>query len=135
MMKNVLVFPCGSEIALEIHRALANSTYFNLIGASSVEDHGRFIYEQYISGIPFVTDENFIDEIKKIVISYDVDYIYPAMDSVITIMKENEKVLGCYVISSSVRTAQICMSKELTYQVLAGTVKIPKIYDWGGGRN
>ena len=53
-MKNVLVFPCGSEIGLEVNRALANSTHFKLYGGNSVDDHGKFVYKNYISGIPFI---------------------------------------------------------------------------------
>ncbi len=36
-MKNILVFPCGSEIALEVHRSLQYSTHFHLIGANSID--------------------------------------------------------------------------------------------------
>ena len=42
-MKNILVFPCGSEIALEIYRSLRYSTHFKLIGANSLDDHGKFV--------------------------------------------------------------------------------------------
>ena len=66
MKKNILVFPCGSEIGLEIYRSLRYSIHFNLIGASSVEDHGRFVYENYIGGLPYITDSNFIDAIREI---------------------------------------------------------------------
>jgi hypothetical protein len=38
MKKNVLVFPCGSEIGLEIHKSLSYSTHFTLVGGSSVDD-------------------------------------------------------------------------------------------------
>ena len=47
-MKNVLVFPCGSEIGLEIHNALKYSKDFNLFGGSSVDDHGKYVYKNYI---------------------------------------------------------------------------------------
>ena len=63
MKKNILVFPCGSEVALEIHRSLRYSSHFNLIGASSVDDHGRFVFESYIDGLPFFTDEGFIEHL------------------------------------------------------------------------
>lgn len=127
-MKNVLVFPCGSEIGLELFRALRYSTYFNLIGANSVDDHGKFVYEKYIGGVPFVGDKNFIVAIKKIVVDNNIDYIYPAMDSVITELKEHESELDCCVISSPAETAKICLSKEKTYRALAGVVAIPKVY-------
>ena len=65
-MKKVLVFPCGSEIGLEIHRSLKYNKDFELIGASSVNDHGMFVFENYVGNIPSVDDENFISEINNI---------------------------------------------------------------------
>ena len=44
---NVLVFPCGSEIGLEIHAALRHAKDIRLHGASSVDDHGEFAYRRY----------------------------------------------------------------------------------------
>ena len=44
---NVLVFPCGSEIGLEIHAALRHAKDICLHGASSVSDHGEFVYARY----------------------------------------------------------------------------------------
>jgi len=58
-MKRVLVFPCGSEIGLEINKALGHSIHFELIGASSVpSNHGKFVYKNYIEGIPYIDDED-----------------------------------------------------------------------------
>lgn len=74
--KNVLVFPCGSEIALEIHRSLLHSTHFRLIGANSVDDHGKFVYQDYIDGVPFVTSPDFIPTIKRIIKEWQIDIVY-----------------------------------------------------------
>ena len=126
--KNILVFPCGSEIALEVYRAVKNSTHFNLIGASSVNDHGKFVFENYVDGLPFITSPDFIASIKKIVTDYSIDAIYPAMDAVIEILKKNEAELGCKVIAPDVETTQICLSKSRTYKVLDGIVKIPQVF-------
>ena len=125
--KNILVFPCGSEIALEVYRSVKNSTHFNLIGASSVDDHGKFVFENYIGGLPFITAPEFIPAIKKVVADNAIDAIYPAMDAVIEILKKNENEIGCKVIASDVETTQICLSKTKTYKALGGTVKIPRI--------
>ena len=57
--KNILVFPCGSEVALEIYRFLRHSTHFHLIGANSVDDHGKFVFEYYIGGLPYVNSNDF----------------------------------------------------------------------------
>ena len=50
LKKKVLVFPCGSEIGLELHRALGKAKEVVLYGASSVSDHGEFVYENHIPG-------------------------------------------------------------------------------------
>ena len=125
--KNILVFPCGSEIALEVYRSVKNSTHFNLIGASSIDDHGKFVFENYVGGLPFITAPEFIPAIKKVVADNAIDAIYPAMDAVIEILKKNENEIDCKVIASDVETTQICLSKTKTYKALGGTVKIPRI--------
>ena len=129
MKKNILVFPCGSEIGLDIYSSVCYSTYFHLIGGSSVDDHGKFVYEDYIPDIPFANTPEFIPAMAKIVKERNIEAIYPAMDLVITILKEHEEELGCKVVSSPVLTTQICLSKELTYHKLRGSVFIPKVYD------
>jgi len=129
MKKNILVFPCGSEIGLDIYSSVCYSTYFHLIGGSSVDDHGKFVYEDYIPNIPFANTPEFIPAMAKIVKERNIDAIYPAMDLVITILKEHEQELGCKVVASPVDTTKICLSKELTYKKLEGKVLIPKVFD------
>lgn len=127
MKRNILVFPCGSEIALEIHRSLEYSIHFNLIGCNSVDDHGRFVYKNYIGNVPFINSEDFIPTIKSIVTLYKIDAIYPAMDETIAILKRHEKEIGCYVISSELYTVELCLSKRSTYNRLSSIIRTPKI--------
>ena len=129
MKKNILVFPCGSEIALDIYSSVKYSTYFHLIGASSIDDHGKFIYEDYIPKLPYVNDKEFIPALKKIVKERNVDAIYPAMDMAITIIKQNENIIGCKVISSPLETTEICLSKDKTYRALCNDVLTPNIFN------
>lgn len=128
MKKNILVFPCGSEIGLNIYSSVRYSTYFHLIGASSVEDHGMFIYDDYIGGLPFITEKSFIPTIKKVISERNIDAIYPAMDKVITFLKEHEEEIGCKIIASEKATTEICLSKRKTYEVLKGVILTPQIY-------
>jgi hypothetical protein len=79
-MIRVLVFPCGSEVALEIYRSVKYSTHVELIGANSVDDHGKFVYENYVDGVPFVDSEDLIPHLKQLVEEQSIDAIYPAMD-------------------------------------------------------
>ena len=126
-MKKILVFPSGSEIGLEIYHALQFSTHFELLGCSSVDDHGIFTYKNHIAGFPFYTDGNFISELKKIVSEYKIDAVFPTTDAVAELIKHNEKEIGCVVVGSSSETTSICASKIKTYQILSNYVPCPKI--------
>ena len=128
MKKNILVFPCGSEIALEVYRAVNHSTHFNLIGANSIDDHGQFVFENYIGGLPFITDPDFLEKFRQVIRDNNIDAVYPAMDAVIELLKSNEDFLGCKVVSSPIETTQICLSKSKTYKVLENVVKVPKTF-------
>ncbi|MBS7334549.1 MAG: ATP-grasp domain-containing protein, partial [Weeksellaceae bacterium] len=129
MNLNILVFPCGSEIALELHRSLKYSRHITLFGANSIDDHGKFIYENYIDNVPFYNSDNFLQKINEIVKKYNIDAIYPAMDSVIAKFSEISEKIDCKIIGSNDETNQICLSKLLTYKKLKNIVKCPKIFE------
>jgi predicted ATP-grasp superfamily ATP-dependent carboligase len=128
MKKRVLVFPCGSEIGLEIYNSVNHSTHFELYGLSSVKDHGEFLYKNYIDGIGHYNSENFIDELKRIIEDKKIDIVYPAMDSVILFLKYYERELGVQVVGSSYDVAKICSSKRSTYLLLSGVTRVPKLF-------
>lgn len=131
MKKNVLVFPCGSEIGLELHRSLSFSTHFELFGASSVDDHGMFVYKNYIDGIPFVTELGFIQKINEVIKAHNIDFIFPARDDValeLARAAEGGK-LPCTVITSPLKTCEIARSKNKTYEALQGIIPTPKIFN------
>jgi hypothetical protein len=128
MVKRILVFPCGSEIGLEIFRSLRYSAHFELVGASSVEDHGRIVFEEYIGGVPYHNEPGFGQYMAELVVEHRIDAIYPAMDSVAESLKKLEEVLGAIVIGSSLKATSICASKRLTYELLKNNISVPKIY-------
>lgn len=125
---NVLVFPCGSEIGLELYRCLRYEASIHLIGVSSVEDHGHYVYKDYVGGIPFVDSSNLIATLAELVKRRQVDAIFPTMDSVVYVLKNQEAELGCKVISSAAETTSICLSKERTYNELGSVIHVPHIY-------
>jgi predicted ATP-grasp superfamily ATP-dependent carboligase len=129
MKKNILVFPCGSEIALEVHRSLEHSIHFNLIGGNSIDDHGKFVFKNYIGGIPFANEPDFLPSLKSIILENKIDAIYPAMDSVINILKQNEEYLNCLIVAPIAETTNICLSKSRTYKALNGLIATPKVYE------
>jgi len=125
---NILVFPCGSEIGLELHRSLKYSTHIELYGASSVDDHGKFVYDRYFGNLPYIGEELLIDKLKRIIQEHNIDGIYPTMDSVITFLKSKEKEFSCKIISSPIDTVKICSQKSLTYKKLSRAIPTPRTF-------
>jgi len=131
MKVNVLVFPCGSEIGLEVYRSLATAKEVVLFGASSVKDHGEFVYRNYISSVPFVSDRLFLVAINKIVKEYAIDYIIPAHDTVVLRLAEASRTgnLNCKLLTSSYEACATCCSKKLTHQLLSPHLHMPRLYE------
>ena len=96
-MKKILVYPCGTEIGLEIYKSLCFSTHYELYGGSSSYDHGRFVYTNHIDGLPFINDTSTSSEVSRfneMIKDYSFDFIYPAMDGVINIFAKYRKYLS-----------------------------------------
>lgn len=125
MAKRILVFPCGSEIGLEIHRSLRYSTHFELVGASSVDDHGRFVFEEYVGGLPHHQHPEFATHLARVVLEHRIDAIYPAMDAVAETVTQLASVVGAVVIGSPLETTRLCASKSATYQALEDIIPVP----------
>ncbi len=128
MSKKVLIFPCGSEIGLELHQALKWSTHVELYGASTVPNHGKFVYKNYIEGIPDVSAPDFIERVNDVIKKYEIDFLFPAHDSVILELLRHQKTLLCPVISSPLASAEICRSKKKTYEYFFGKIPVPSVY-------
>ena len=126
---NILVFPCGSEIALEVYNSLSPQKNLKIFGASSVDDNGKFVFENYIDGVPMVNAENFIDFMKDVIKENNIDAIYPCMDVVITKLKKHESELGCKILSSPIETVEIASRKSLTYEHFQNLIRTPRIID------
>lgn len=129
--KRVLIFPCGSECALEIHEALRYEKYFEVFGATSVEnDSGPYVYSNFIQEkIPFITDKAFLPAFNQLLDAYQIDFIFPALDSVCLFLSQNEGRIHSKLISACLQTNIIARSKRKTYEALNGIVPIPRILD------
>ena len=125
---NILIFPAGTEIAFEIVNALKYSKFVTLYGGTSTKDHSEFVYKNLITGIPFVGDDEFILSINKVIDEYEIDYIYPAHDSVCLYLAEHRDEISARVVCSELETVKICRSKLETYKFFEGENFIPKTY-------
>lgn len=123
-----MVFPCGSEIGLELHRSLKDIRFIELFGASSVADHGCWVYKNYISDIPYISDPSFVDVLNKHIDENHIDFIFPALDSVILALSKNREKLHAKLLTCPDETVELCRSKSKTYARLAGCDFLPGIY-------
>jgi len=128
-MDSILVFPCGSEIGLEVARAFEGIKHVQLIGGSSVDDHGKFVFQKYIDHIPKVNAPDFLESITKIIYDYDIDYIFPAHDDVVVTLAKAQHKLPCKVIGSPSHTAILSRSKVMTYKFFKSIISVPTVYN------
>lgn len=126
--KNVLVFPAGTEIGMEIHAALKYSRFVRLFGGTSVPCHAEMLFENCIEGFPFIDDEGFIEYLNAVIDEYKIDYVYPAHDSALMTLTREQANIHCAVVTSPYETVEICRSKNRTYDFLAGSPYLPRYY-------
>ena len=127
-VKNILVFPAGTEIAFEIHDALKNSKFVRLFGATSVPCHAEFVFQTCVTGLPFVDDPALIPALNRVIDAYGIDYVYPAHDSALLRFSEERDALHAKVVASARETVEICRSKTRTYRFLSGAPYLPAFY-------
>ena len=130
-MPNVMVFPCGSEIGLEIHNSLRYAKDVRLVGVSSVPDHGRYVFRRYEQIGSSVGDSKLFDELRAIISRWSIDFIFPAHDTVIEALSPltPDDLGGAQVIGSNARTNVITRYKSKTYRALSGFDFIPTVFE------
>ncbi len=126
MTINVLVFPCGSEIGLEIHAALRHAKDVRLHGASSVSDHGEFVYARYRRIESSVGTPGLLEELNALIDQWAIDVVLPAHDSLIPWLAAAGNRLHARAVVPDLETATVCRNKNLTYDRLRHLGFVPK---------
>jgi carbamoyl-phosphate synthase large subunit len=125
---NILVFPGGSEIGLEINRALRASKEVTLFsGSVDVPNHAPFVYKRHFI-IPSIHEENWIGALNEKLNQFEIDYIYPAHDDVLVALVQNEQKINSKLIASPLKTCLVTRSKSVTYNYFNGILPVPKVY-------
>jgi carbamoyl-phosphate synthase large subunit len=124
----VLVFPAGTEIALEVRQALAGCKDVALFGAgAAVSSHGPFAFCSYDT-VPFVTDPEWADAVRAVVERRRITHVFPAHDDAVVALAEHESHIGAKVVGSDVSTCRVARSKRATMTRLAGIVPTPTVF-------
>ncbi|MGK9175462.1 ATP-grasp domain-containing protein [Yokenella regensburgei] len=125
---NVLVFPCGAENANEIYQSLRYSLHVNIIGASSVEDHGRFTFPQYLSDIPNIMDARFNDVFFDIIKQHNIDVVFATHDTVAEALAPLAEGMGFFLVNGNEQATRIARKKSETYALFNDCTWVPEGY-------
>jgi len=127
--KNVLIFPAGTEIGLEIYQALKNCKEVKLFGAGQdVSNHAKFIYSTY-HHISSIHNEVWLDELISLCNVLEIDYIFPAYDDVIVELSRHRNKIPAKIIAPTIEVCEITRSKLQTYNILKNIIRTPKIFE------
>lgn len=124
----VLIFPCGAYNALELHDALAYTVNVELWGASSIEDHGRFVFKNYIGHLPFIHEPGFLSILNQIITDKKIDLLFPTHDTVALYLAEHRQELACRVITADADATRVCREKRRTYELFSDCPFASRVY-------
>jgi hypothetical protein len=134
-VRNVLVFPAGTEIGQEIHAALKSAREVRLFGAGQdISTHARFSYPEY-HALPGVHESGWLEQLCALCEKLAIDYIFPAHDDVIAALAGVRDRIPATVISPSSQTCEITRSKTATCRALGAVVRTPRLYGGPGEIN
>ena len=127
-IRNILVFPAGTEIGLEIYHALKQCKEIRMFGASEdVSNHAKFLYTHYYK-LPSIHDDNWLNALENLCLTLKIDYIFPAYDDIIVALSRVKDKLSAAVILPSEKVCEITRSKSTTYACLQDVVRVPILY-------
>jgi hypothetical protein len=125
----VLIFPCGSENAIEIFHALKDVVNIKLFGASSKDDHGSYLFKNYIGNVPYITDINFPIFFKNVLEKNEIDFVFPTHDDVALFLSEKNESWPSKIAGPGHQQALICRSKKRTYDLFENYDFCPSRYN------
>lgn len=130
--KKVLIFPCGSEGALEIYDSLKYNLRIEIYGASGKKNFTDFIYQDkmffYGDQRLYITHPDFETAFSALLSSFNIDFVIPTFDDVAVKLAEMSDRLPAQIITSPYETAVIAGDKQLMYQNLREFNFVPKVY-------
>ena len=129
--KNILIYPAGSENAINIYNSLKYNIHFNIFGASNADNHARYIFSQenYCEDDFSIKSPNFFENFNAMLKKFNIDYILCTHDEVITFLMKNENKIAAKICCSPLETVEIAFDKELTYKRFESYFFNPTIYE------
>ncbi len=124
----VLVFPCGEINAAELHDALSSCVNIRLYGV--VFRLGRFLYKNYIPGLPKISEPEFITCLNRLIVQHHIDVVFPTHDDVVQFMAVHRKEIHAKILSADAATSAVCRDKKKTYETFSDCGFCPNVFSW-----
>ena len=128
----VLVFPSGTEGALEIYNALRYNLHFDVFGASGKKNHTDYSYPKghYFYGDErlYINHPEFADTLATLVKKFGIQYIIPTFDDVTLRLVQIQQRLPAKIVTSPYETVLAASDKKLMYQSVQGLPFAPQVY-------
>ncbi|MGD9874719.1 MAG: ATP-grasp domain-containing protein [Kiritimatiellia bacterium] len=124
----ILVFPCGSENALEIHQALRYSVHVELFGASSVEDCGRYVFERYYGELPNIKEKSFDEVFQRLIRDLGIEVVFATHDTVHEYLSSRASQMGFFLVNGDEEAAAIARRKSATYRMFSDCCWVPRVF-------
>lgn len=125
---NILVFPGGTEIGLEIWNSLKNCKEVLLHSVSSqVPNHASYVYKRH-HVIPDIFSPGWIDALNAVIIRNNIDFIFPAHSGIIDSLISFREVLKAPSILPESNVCEILRSKTRTYEMFNKLIPTPRLY-------
>jgi hypothetical protein len=125
---NVLVFPGGTEVGLEINKALRGCKEVRLYSAASrVPNHAPFFYQDHFE-LPPISDEACLPALRRLIADLAIDFVFPANPLVMDFLDAHRDALGCAVVMSDSAVLEVVRSKSRTYAALGDQVPVPRVF-------
>lgn len=99
-----------------------------MVGLSSVECHGRHLFDRYDNTLPYITADHFVTELNNATSRHGITHLMAANDAVLGLFAECGNRITAAIISHPNETVKVCGSKRLTYSALEDVVRVPKKY-------
>ncbi len=128
MKKRVLVLNCGTLASTDINMSLRYNDEFEIWGASTIKNHGVYVYKNYIEDIPNISNPEFINILNKKIEEYNFKFILAPHEDLALFLQENKEKINACIVCSNYETSLLCRYKSKTYEKMKEYDFTPKVY-------
>jgi hypothetical protein len=127
---NVLIFPAGSENAIEVYESLYQHIDIEVFGASGKSDHAAYLYpkDRYSEDNYYIEDPGFIQRFNQLIDRWKIDIVIPTHDTIAQFLANNREKINAKILTADAKTADICRQKRKTFDLFSDCDFCPKTY-------